>query len=266
MKMSQIEHSTENEAKRRSIAVALISIAAVVAVAIGGGIWWLIASPHQSDDFGTLLTSEEIPVLYQEFECPCCGQDIGSCTCGMALERQSAVNALVASGSTSSQLNLAMYTLYGEGIFFDQNLADQARAELEASLPADRPVLVVDPVQIDLGSIPIDGGQVSARYVVRNVGETDLIITGLQTSCGCTTAVLESGEGTSPVFGATAPEAGMEWSAVVPPGGNATVIATYDPLFHGDTGTGTFTRIISILSNDPLYARFELNIQIEVTE
>jgi hypothetical protein len=267
--MNQVEQSAENETRRQSVPIAWISFAAIIAIALGAGIWWLVGNPRQAQGSGLpepLLTNEDIPALYQEFECPCCGQEIGSCTCGMALERQSAVNALVARGSTSGQLYQAMYALYGEDIFFDQELAAQLRAELEASLPENRPILVSDPVQVDLDSVPIDGGPVSARYELRNDGETNLVITGLQTSCGCTTAILESDAGTSPVFGASASEGDIEWSAVVPPGGQAYVVATYDPLFHGDSGIGTFTRIISILSNDPLDARFDLSLQIEVTE
>jgi cytochrome c-type biogenesis protein CcmH/NrfF len=267
--MNQVEQSAENPTRRQSVLIVWISSAVVIAIALGGGIWWLVGNIRQAQVSGSpepILSTEDIPALYQEFECSCCGQDIGSCTCGMAIERQSSVNALVARGSTSSQLHQAMFTLYGEGIFFDQELAAQLHAELDASLPANRPILVPDPVQVDLDSVPIDGGPVSARYELRNDGETNLIITGLQTSCGCTTAILESDEGTSPVFGATAPDGAEVWSAVVPPGGQALLIATYDPMFHGDSGAGTFTRNISVLSNDPLNARYDLILTVEVTE
>ena len=267
--MNQVVESAEKKTRWQSVPIAWISFAAIIVIALGAGYWWLIGKPRQAEvsmSHEPVLSAEDIPTLYQEFECPCCGMDIGSCTCGMAMERQSAVNALVARGSTSSQLHQAMYILYGEGIFFDQELAAQLRTELKASLPADRPILVFDPEQVDLGSVPIDGGPVSARYELRNDGETDLVITGLQTSCGCTTAVLESDEGTSPVFGATAPEGAEVWSVLLPPGGQALVIATIDPLFHGDSGTGTFMRNITVLSNDPLNARFDLILKGEATE
>ena len=63
-----------------------------------------------------------------------------------------------------------------------------------------------------------------------------------------------------------APENAEEWSAVVPPGAQVLVVATYDPLFHGDSGIGSFTRAVSVLSNDPLNARFDLIFKVEVTE
>jgi hypothetical protein len=208
----------------------------------------------------------DVTSLYEEFVCPCCGDDIGSCTCGIAKERRAFVDQHTAMGASSDQVFRAMYQAYGAAAFFDQDLAARAEADLIETRPDDRPVLTVESTPVDLGTIPIDGGMVSTTYTVRNTGESDLAITGLQTSCGCTTAVLESDGGISPVFGANSAENPSDWSLVLAPDEEASLVATFDPIHHGPDATGPFKRTISILSDDPLKARVDVAFEVEVVK
>ncbi len=127
-------------------------------------------------------------------------------------------------------------------------------------------MLVVEPKHVSLGNVPISDGPVTASFTVRNTGRSDLVITGLQTTCGCTTAVLETSEGTSPVFGANLSENPTDWSAVLATGEEASLIATFDTLFHGSDATGKFQRSVSVVSNDPLNARQDVSFTVEVTK
>ncbi len=101
---------------------------------------------------------------------------------------------------------------------------------------------------------------------MRNVGQSDLIITGLQTSCGCTTAVLETSQGISPVFSANLAENPTHWSLVLTPNETASLVATFDPMAHGSEATGEFRRVISIVSNDPLDSRLDVAFDVEVIQ
>ena len=213
----------------------------------------------------TRVSSADVTGLYQEFVCSCCGKDIGSCDCGMAKERRGLIDEQVAQGGSQSQVYRAMFQRYGAGAFFDEALAGEVRAEVLAELPADRPVLVVEPSELDLGTVPIDEGPIAATFTVRNAGQSDLTITGLQTTCGCTTAVLETSGGTSPVFGANLAENPSDWSAVVAPGEEASLVATFDLMFHGPEATGTFRRGIFVVSNDPLNSSVDVAFVVEVT-
>jgi hypothetical protein len=204
--------------------------------------------------------------LYQAFVCPCCGQDIGSCACGMAEERRRLIDQHVAHGASQEQVYQAMFQAYGVGAFFDQALAAQVRADLLAELPPDRPVLAVEPTTMDLGTVPIAGGLVTTTFTVRNAGHSDLTIVGLQTSCGCTTAVLETSQGTSPVFGANLAQNPTDWSVVLTPGETASLVVTFDPVAHGSDATGEFRRVISIVSSDPLDSRLDVAFDVEVTQ
>jgi len=210
--------------------------------------------------------SADAASLYEAFECPCCGKDIGSCTCGMAKERRAFIDGQVAQGASEKLVYRAMFQRYGREAFFDQVLAAQVQADLLAELPAERPVLVVEPSEVDLGAVPITDGLISATFTVRNAGQSDLTISGMETTCGCTTAVLETSEGTSPVFGGTSPEKPSDWSVVLAPGKEARLIATLDLMFHGPDATGRVRRGISVISNDPLNSRVDVSFVVEVTK
>lgn len=212
-----------------------------------------------------VLSESDVARLYKTFVCPCCGKDIGSCTCGMALERQAFVDQQVAEGASQDLVYRAMYQKYGGDAFFDQDLADQVRADLLAELPADRPVLVVEPAQIDLGKVPMKEQVVTTTFTVRNEGQSDLTITSLYTTCGCTTAVLETSQGTSPIFGANLGENPSDWSAVLVPGEEALLVGTFDLMFHGPEAVGTFRRAIYIVSDDPLNSSTDVSFVVEVT-
>jgi len=159
-----------------------------------------------------------------------------------------------------------MFQTYGAEAFFNKGLAARVRSELMAELPAERPVLVVEPEELDLGEIPITGGVVTANFTVRNAGQSDLTITSLQTTCGCTTAVLKTAQGTSPVFGANLAENPMDWSAVLAPGEEALLVVRFDPAFHGTEATGRVKRGISVISNDPMSSRVNVAIIAELVK
>ncbi len=82
---------------------------------------------------------------------------------------------------------------------------------------------------MDLGAIP-NTGPVSCTLEVRNVGRGWLEITGLSTSCGCTTAEIARQR--------------------LAPGEATDLVVTFDPQAHGGL-TGPFLRQVYIRSNDP---------------
>ncbi len=212
------------------------------------------------------LSDSDVARLYKAFVCPCCGKDIGSCTCGMAQERRGFVDQQVAEGASQDQVYRAMFQAYGGSAFFDQALVAQVRADLLAELPADRAVMVVEPSEIDLGKVPMEEQVVTVTFTVRNEGQSDLTITSLYTTCGCTTAALETSEGTSPIFGANLAENRSDWSAVLVPGEEALLVGTFDLMFHGPDATGTFRRAIYIVSDDPLNSSKDVSFVVEVTK
>lgn len=121
--------------------------------------------------------------------------------------------------------------------------------------PSTGGLIEVNPREYDIGDIQMTDGLVKKSYEVKNSGSGPLKISGILTSCHCTTAVLRVGDKASPSFGMTPVSF---WSEEIPAGQTAQLEVTFDPAFHGDAGMGPVTRGIYISSNDPKNKRVEL--------
>lgn len=121
--------------------------------------------------------------------------------------------------------------------------------------PATGGSIEVNPKEYDVGEIAMTQGLVKKSYEVKNVGSGPLKITGIITSCHCTTAVLRVGDKASPSFGM---EPMPFWSEEIPAGEVAQLEVAFDPAYHGDAGMGPVTRGIYVSSNDPKNKRVEL--------
>ena len=95
---------------------------------------------------------------------------------------------------------------------------------------------------VDFGAIP-NTGPVSHEFQVRNVGRGTLEITGVSTSCGCTTAEVQS--------------------RVLKHGESTTLRVTFDPQAH-DGALGEFMRIVYVRSNDPATPEASLTFRVTV--
>ena len=107
------------------------------------------------------------------------------------------------------------------------------------------------PGQIELSAIEYDFGtvpntkSVSQVFEVRNTGQGALEITGVSTSCGCTTAEVDQHQLSS--------------------GETAKLTVTYDPQAHGGA-TGQYMRIVYVRTDDPDVPEATLTIRVKVTE
>ncbi len=104
--------------------------------------------------------------------------------------------------------------------------------------------IVLTSQDADFGTIANDA-PVTRTFEIRNDGEGELEITGLTTSCSCTTAEVED--------------------ITVPPGSATTLIVTFDPRTHNGA-TGHFMRQVFITSNDPDAPRTTFTFRVEVVE
>jgi hypothetical protein len=98
--------------------------------------------------------------------------------------------------------------------------------------------------EYDFGRIP-NTEPVSEVFEVRNIGQGKLEITGVSTSCGCTTAEVDKRQ--------------------LGPGEWAELTVTYDPQAHGGA-TGQFMRVIYVRTSDPDLPETELIVHVTVTE
>jgi hypothetical protein len=98
--------------------------------------------------------------------------------------------------------------------------------------------------EFDFGTVP-NTKAVSETFEIRNEGSGTLEITGVSTSCGCTTAEVAD-------------------SSVLP-GESTELVVTYDPQAHGGA-TGRFMRVIYIRSNDAQTPEAQLTVFVNVVE
>jgi len=106
------------------------------------------------------------------------------------------------------------------------------------------PKIRVIPGSYDFDSIP--QYIVNKTFIIENVGDRVLNITGISTSCGCTSAVLIINGEQSPSF--VSINIQKEWIGFIEAGKSAELVVTYNAGLHPDSGH--IKRVIYIKSND----------------
>lgn len=118
------------------------------------------------------------------------------------------------------------------------------RTEKDTGLPQ----MKIDSTFFDFGTISMADGKVKHSFTIKNEGTGDLRLTNISTSCMCTTAILEGGGETSPIFGMH--NNPTLWSKKIKPGQSANLEVIFDPTAHGPNATGPVTRTVTMYSND----------------
>lgn len=124
---------------------------------------------------------------------------------------------------------------------------DMSRIPQQTPVPQTAPQGAAVP-RLDLPTTSHDFGLIGGRpdvahiFAVQNVGTSELTISNLVTSCGCTTAELSS--------------------SVIPPGQRADLTVTFDPDFHATQGP--VSRLVWFATNDPTQPWAEVRILADV--
>jgi len=105
----------------------------------------------------------------------------------------------------------------------------------------------------DFGEV-LEGPDINHNFHFINKGKSNLKVTNVGTSCGCTAAVVASKHPLS----AEDQAAGLK--AVIPPGGSGTIKATY----HTQGRPGHATKIITVSTNDPTNPGYQMKLDMTV--
>lgn len=205
--------------------------------------------------------------IYPLFACPCCGQplDKKNICCEQAQERINYIDSLAASKTPREKIILAYVKKYGLASFVDKGKANELKEELAKVAPSDRPIITLAPQTYDFGDVSLKKGKISALFDLKNEGKSGLVISKLDTSCGCTSAsiIYQGKEGPLFAMAGHGTQNPTDWSLTVPAGGEAQLKVYYDPDVHKDF-RGPATREISVFSNDPI--DFEKKVLIELNQ
>jgi hypothetical protein len=123
-------------------------------------------------------------------------------------------------------------------------------------------VLATPVAEHDFGTVPVSKGGVSVEVPLVNIGEENLVISFLDSSCGCTTARVINGENSGPVFGMSSHgKSPRDWKTIIEPEKQAILKIYYDPSVHSDF-RGPAIRVISITSNERLKPEKQVRIKV----
>lgn len=232
---------------------------------------WTIQK-NESGGLKNLFTEKMEPALaediYPLFVCPCSSRKrLDIATCGMAKQRRAYIDGLTQAGKLSKEEVISIYVKkYGLDSFYSKEKKEEYRQKLIKEAPADRPIISFTTDFYDFGKISQKKGKIMTFFEIKNDGKSDLVITGLATSCNCTSASIVFRGKDGPVF--SMPGHGINekvdknWKVVIPPGKTAELKIHYDPNVHKKF-RGAGTREISVFSNDPIYSEKKVKIEFE---
>lgn len=106
------------------------------------------------------------------------------------------------------------------------------------------PTLAVSPATYDFGKVAADA-PVTTILQVSNTGQGKLTISGITTSCGCTTAKIDE--------------------TTLAPGAVANLTITFDPQAHPGL-YGPLLRMVYLRSNDPVQPEVEVPVHVEILD
>jgi hypothetical protein len=126
--------------------------------------------------------------------------------------------------------------------------------------PKDSPIIEITPSTYNFGPVSQAKGVVSTLFTVSNEGTEALVLTGMDTSCGCTSASVvkdgQEGPRFSMAMHGTNPKG---WREVILPGESVQLKVYYDPNVHKSM-RGSVTRSVFVFSNDPRHSKKEVRI------
>lgn len=154
-------------------------------------------------------------------------------------------------------IGIITFAILGAGAWL---LSKPVGVEVEKS---DQAKAEVGETNYDWGEIKINGGNAEKVFFIKNAGTGPLKLSGVSTSCMCTTAqVIIDGKG-SPFFGM---HQKSSWIGEVPAGKQAELKIVFDPAFHGPSGIGQMTRQIEVDTNDKNNPKLEFTLKGNVVE
>lgn len=109
------------------------------------------------------------------------------------------------------------------------------------------------------GDIPYSGPDLIETFPIKNVGDKNLEIANIATSCMCTNAYLKQGSVKSDEFGMKGMSTPSSWTGIIKPGETAEIVADFSPSYHGPSGIGPIERTVSFDTNDPDQPYVEVN-------
>jgi hypothetical protein len=146
------------------------------------------------------------------------------------------------------------------GIFLSGGSSSKAALGKTSGAKAKTPDL-----SYSFGNIPLKGGLVKHAFPIKNTGTKVLTIANLATSCHCTKVYFEYKNQKSPKFGMKG-YGSSDWIGKLKHSETGSIVAVFDPAYHGPQGAGPISRLVSAETNDPDHPYIEFSFSANVVK
>ncbi len=177
-----------------------------------------------------------------------CATSVDVCgDCAEATEIKEYVDKLIDSKVPEPEMAGILQRSFSSNLMFPENLPESPAAAA-ATAPQKGPVLSITPQVFDFGKVQGKGtsGVISGVFKLRNIGDEDVVIQNLRTSCSCTKVELRVGSSISPDFDAKG--SGPGWNMSLKPGQEAELEVLVNVLELG-VSSGKVERAVFVTSN-----------------
>lgn len=151
---------------------------------------------------------------------------------------------------------VATIVILGGAITLLSNSPSNSKAALEKTSGAKIEVLESS---FDFKDIPYSGGKAIHEFKIKSSGDQPLEIANLATSCMCTEVYLKTPQEEGPKSGMKGMSTPTTWIGTLQGGEEGLVVAVFDPSYHGPSGVGPVSRMVSFETNDPNKPYIELS-------
>jgi hypothetical protein len=193
----------------------------------------------------------------------CTNDSLDKCDCSDARGMKGYIDALLEVGVAKEDIFYKVAKKFSPKVILDEQIRIEIEQRLIKETGDKRSQIIFEPSSLDFGKASKKQVKVSEIFKLHNKGNSDLVITNLRASCGCTSVSLKSGKTRSPYFGVAGADAG--WQAVIEPGKYGELEVVLD-LNHSSMGIGKQIRDVFVSNNDPLNPEASLKVEIEVIE
>ena len=201
--------------------------------------------------------------IYSKFRDRRCSIPLDKCDCPDAREMKAYIDALIETGIAEDEILYKVAKKFSLKTIIDEQIRSNVENRLIKEVGEKRPQITVEPATFNFGKISKKQEKINKAFKLYNKGKSDLIITNLKTSCGCTSISLKSGKSKSSYFGVTG--SGSGWQEIIKPGKFGELEVVLD-LNHASMAAGKQIREVFISSNDPLYPQVNIIVEVEVIE
>ncbi|MEN9523956.1 MAG: hypothetical protein RL536_25 [Candidatus Parcubacteria bacterium] len=120
-------------------------------------------------------------------------------------------------------------------------------------------VLTASSTMYDFGTISMMSGNVTKDFIFGNQTDSDVIISGVQTSCMCTSALLVGADGSiKGPFGMPGMGGMTSTNDTIKAGETRILRVIYDPNAHGPAGVGAIDRFVTVTDSTGASLQYEI--------